>query len=477
MIGSRYRYHRNGPVQTTAISPDELLSMFGDQLMDRGPQATLHDALRRGIADQLDAHLPGIDQVRDALRDQMTEQAIKASRIMHNESHSSAENALSQATSRLLRALQKTPERTSTMLGQIDLADLDLLIQSLSSSTAAAPLQRLREYAELDRTLRQATSITDVQAIPDDAIAGTVGDELSSRFNALLQSIQAFETSGYTRQGSDRLSSHALRRLGDLLLTEALRNNRSLVGSHISHRNQGIERGDTSRAYRFGDPFDLDIRETLLTASRRSAGIPVQLRASDLAVFERDPSQRVATVLAIDRSRSMGERGYLRPARQVAMTLASLIRNRFRRDRLQIIGFSNEASEIQVNDLDQLSWDRHNVGTNIQDALNTGRRILETCVGYERRLILITDGEPTAWRDQTGEPRYVEPVSDDALIATYAAGRRCRRASIDVTVALLTIREQTVTFAKRLARETGGRLTALDADELFRAVLGSFGSR
>ncbi|MEZ4571482.1 MAG: VWA domain-containing protein [Thermomicrobiales bacterium] len=90
-------------------------------------------------------------------------------------------------------------------------------------------------------------------------------------------------------------------------------------------------------------------------------------------------------VLAIDRSRSMGERGYLLAAKRMALSLASLIDTRFPRDRLDLLAFSSEAEPVSVPDLASLDWERYAVGTNIHDALAAGRRKLADNWGCSAR--------------------------------------------------------------------------------------------
>ncbi|MEZ4571481.1 MAG: hypothetical protein R2849_14355 [Thermomicrobiales bacterium] len=63
----------------------------------------------------------------------------------------------------------------------------------------------------------------------------------------------------------------------------------------------------------------------------------------------------------------------------------------------------------------------------------------------QRTLVIITDGEPTAYRTRSGEVRYSEPPSEEALAMTYAEARRLRRDQILLIVALLSQERQTVT--------------------------------
>jgi uncharacterized protein with von Willebrand factor type A (vWA) domain len=171
----------------------------------------------------------------------------------------------------------------------------------------------------------------------------------------------------------------------------------------------------------------------------------------------------------------MGQRGYLLAAKRLALALTTLIHTRFPRDRLDLLVFSNEARPVAPPDLVELEWDRYAIGTNIHDALAAGRRKLAQASGLQRTLVLITDGEPTAYRDAFGEVCYSEPPTQEALAATYAEARRCRREQIQLIVALLSRERQVVSFACELVRQSEGRLVLAEPDGLSIALLLGYG--
>jgi uncharacterized protein with von Willebrand factor type A (vWA) domain len=276
------------------------------------------------------------------------------------------------------------------------------------------------------------------------------------------------------------LSARALQQLGDELLGAvfaALQTRGGREGEHLLPRGlpSGHELSGTSREYRFGDPLTLDLSRTVLDAVRRGAGVPVRLEARDFAIFEREDSARAATVLAIDLSRSMGERGYLLAAKKLALALATLIRNRFPRDRLLLAAFSESARPLQPADLPRLAWDRFSFGTNIQEALRLGRGLLAGHRGMQRTIILITDGEPTAHRDAAGQVHFSHPPSEATLAAAYAEAERARRDGLSLCVCVLSNERQVVRFADELARRAAGDLIVTTPDELGPALVLHYG--
>jgi uncharacterized protein with von Willebrand factor type A (vWA) domain len=301
-------------------------------------------------------------------------------------------------------------------------------------------------------------------------VRALLGNGAAEELERLEHSLAAFASSGYLQAAGRRreLSARALQQLGDEMLAAVftqLRGRRE--GEHLVRgQPSGHELSGTSREYRFGDPLTLDLSRTVLDAVRRGAGVPVRLEPNDFAIFEREESARAATVLLIDLSRSMGERGYLLAAKKLALALSTLIRNRFPRDRLLLAAFSESARTLQPADLPRLAWDRFSFGTNIQEALRLGRALLAGHRGMQRTLLLITDGEPTAHRDEAGQVRFNHPPTEATLAATYAEAERARRDGLTLCVCVLSSERQVVRFADELARRAAGELIVTTPDDL-----------
>jgi uncharacterized protein with von Willebrand factor type A (vWA) domain len=328
--------------------------------------------------------------------------------------------------------------------------------------------------------LRSVRAVSDVLDIDGALVRRALDDGARDRLLALGQSLAEFESSGYLQSDGSRraLSARAVQQIGSELLQVTLRSLQSRrPGDHRDPRaGLGLEHSGASRDYRFGDPFDLNLSQTVLAAVKRGSGTPVRLLPADLTIFEREESSRMATVLAVDLSRSMGERGYLLAAKRMALTLGMLIRTRFPRDELRLVGFSESARLLDLGEITGLSWDRYSFGTNVQDAVRLGRALLDRRRGMQRNLIIITDGEPTAYRDVDGAPRFSHPPTAETLATTYAEAERCRRERIVVTVALLSEAQRVVKFAEEFSRRAGGSVIVADPAALDAAVLLRYGA-
>ena len=89
---------------------------------------------------------------------------------------------------------------------------------------------------------------------------------------------------------------------------------------------------ETSRPYVQGDPFHINMIQTLKNGLLRGGGVPVRISPSDFAVYESEYNTRAATVLLLDMSWSMSWEGRFAAAKKVALAMESLVRSLHPRD-------------------------------------------------------------------------------------------------------------------------------------------------
>lgn len=501
---TRQRYRAwDGSQAVQALTPEQVLSALQAQLLGVDPERVLSQALHRGLT-TAEEQLEGLDQQRARLRQAvdeaqvaLAEQADSLELLRALGERAGGDGGLTGQAERLLDAVAANPSQAGSVISaagaqaRTELRNwLEQLQQGATPGGAtdgtaafafsAAHLARLLELSELEGELRRVRQVQDVLDIDDELVRRVLGERAAEQLAALGRSLAGFEESGYVPFVGRRreLSARAVQQIGAELLQATLRQLRSYrPGDHRDPRaGLGLEHSGTSRDYQFGDPFDLNLSQTVLTAVKRRAGAPVLLAPSDLTIFEREESSRMATVLAVDLSRSMGERGYLLAAKRLALALGTLIRTRFPRDELLLIGFSETARPLELGGLAALGWDRCSFGTNVQDAVRLARTMLERQRGMQRNLLLITDGEPTAYREAGGAPRFSHPATAETLAATYAEAERCRRERIVVTVVLLSEEQRVVKFADEFSRRAGGSVIVSDPLQLDAAVLLRYGA-
>ncbi|PYM80185.1 MAG: VWA domain-containing protein, partial [Candidatus Rokuibacteriota bacterium] len=226
----------------------------------------------------------------------------------------------------------------------------------LSLDQALKLMETLGQMDELERQLRRVQTPEDLARIDPKAVEQALGAEAAQDLERLREFTRKLEEAGYLERGGDRLelTARAIRKIADKALADVFAHlKRDRVGRHAaSDRGAGGDRADESKRYEFGDPFLLDLKETLMNAVERGGpGTPVRLAPGDFEVFRTELSTRAATVVMLDMSRSMINNGLFLPAKKVALALHALIRGQFPRDSLAIVGFSLYAREFEPEQL------------------------------------------------------------------------------------------------------------------------------
>lgn len=331
---------------------------------------------------------------------------------------------------------------------------------------AGAPgvLENLGDLDELEHLLRSATSPAQLSEADVDRARELLGDEAADSLAELARLARLLEEAGLieNRDGRYELTPKGLRRIGQRALAELFsRLAKDRIGGHeVERTGIGHERANEHKPYEFGDPFALNVEETVRNALRRSgAGLPVRLTPDDFEVEQMEQLARTATVLMLDLSLSMPMRDNFLAAKKVAVALHALITSQFPRDFLAIVGFSEVARELRPAQLPEVSWD-FVYGTNMQHALILARRLLAHQSGT-RQIIMVTDGEPTAHLETGADGRsevffHYPPVST-TIEKTLAEVNRCTKEGIRINTFMLDASAGLRSFVERMTRMNRGR--------------------
>ncbi len=344
-------------------------------------------------------------------------------------------------------------------------------------------LDEIATLQQLDRLGEQLAGADDPPALAgvDPAeVARLLDEESAEDLAALQRAARALEEAGYATRNGDRLelTPRGQRRIGQKVLDEVFgRLGRDAFGAHRLARTGGAgERTDTTSAYEFGRPFDLDLRATLDRAVAREVSAhgplrsPLRLEPGDFQVHDAEESTSSSTVLLLDMSRSMLLRGCFLAAKKVAIALDTLIRTRYPRDTLHVVGFAYVAREIPPGTLATLSWHGNEYGTNLQHALLLSRRLLARDAATNRSIIVITDGEPTAHiEDERVEFNY--PPTRRTIEETLREVGRCTRDGITINTFMLERSRALGEFVDRLSRLNRGRAFYASPERLEEFVL------
>ncbi|MGA0217128.1 MAG: hypothetical protein ACO3LO_00365 [Ilumatobacteraceae bacterium] len=258
----------------------------------------------------------------------------------------------------------------------------------MSMSQALDAMAEMGRLDELEGMLDAATSPADLAEIDPDKIRETLGDDAASALEQLSRLTNELIEAGLVDrvEGRLELTPRGLKTLGSNALRDlfsSLRQDRS--GQHqMSAIGQGHESAYDTKPYEFGDPFRLDLHQTIRNAiARQGSGTPVRLSPDDFEVERTEHLTRAATVLMVDLSMSMPMRGNFLPAKKMAMALHSLITSRFPHDFIGLVGFSETAREITAAQLPEVSWD-YVYGTNMHHGFTLARKMLSESTGRSR---------------------------------------------------------------------------------------------
>jgi uncharacterized protein with von Willebrand factor type A (vWA) domain len=332
---------------------------------------------------------------------------------------------------------------------------------AMNLDEAMRMMGELQELDALEQALQQAERGGDLDRLDPERLRDLLGPEAEQALRDLRDVAEKLVEHGYARQEGDRweLTPRTIRRLGEKALAEVFgRLGRGRLGGHrITPAGAGGEPTGDTKAFELGDPFDLNLRRSLLNAlARRGPGTPVRFALEDFEIDRMEATVSAATALLLDQSSSMFHQGRWPSAKKVALALQALIHGQFPRDRLFVIGFSDYAQEIEPGELPRAEPNMWRQGTNMHHALLLARRRLARDPAATRQVIMVTDGDPTAHLEE-GEVYFSYPPTRRTLFETLREVRRCTAAGILINTFMLDRTPYLVQFVEYVTRVNRGR--------------------
>ena len=354
--------------------------------------------------------------------------------------------------------------------------------EELDMQAAMSLMGEMQQLDELERALERVQYGGNIDDVDADQLEALMGEDARETLEQLKQLLELLEKAGYLeKKGSSyELTPRGNRRIGEKALAEIYANlKRQNFGKHnVPETGRYGDRADDTKAYEFGDPFHLNLKDTISNAILRTAPeggpqLPVSLTPDDFEVYRSETLTQTATVVMLDLSWSMALRGSFQAAKKVAMALNNLIRMQYPRDSLYLIGFSAYARELKADQLPYVRWDETVLGTNMHHALLIAQQLLAKHKLGTRQIIMITDGEPTAHLEQ-GRSYFAYPPSPLTIRETLKEVRHCTKKDIVINVFMLDRSYYLKEFVDRVARINGGRVFYSQPDELGEYVLHDF---
>jgi uncharacterized protein with von Willebrand factor type A (vWA) domain len=382
--------------------------------------------------------------------------------------------------------------------------------------TVPKAIEVKEELELIDKLLEQieeAKKNAKIGIIDMDELAEFVNDADMENLRNLQQQINEYLRDEAERQGitQDRrgfqLTPKAYRLFQSRVLTTIFNEMQaSKTGRHPDAvAGEGAVESQRTKAYEFGDSVThMDIPGTLINAMLRNGpGLPMRLKQDDIEIHRTKINPKAATCVLLDMSGSMryGELYY--NVKRMGLALDGLIRSEYPGDFLQFIEMFTFAKPRHVSEIPNLmpkpvtiynpvvrlkaDMSDPNISelqlpphfTNIQHAMQLGRKYLANQDTPNRQMVLITDGLPTAHFE--GSMLYLlYPPDQRTEDATMREAHLCAREEITINIFLLqswSQSEEDVRFAYRMAEATKGRVIFTAGSDLDRFVVWDYVKR
>ncbi len=347
----------------------------------------------------------------------------------------------------------------------------------LGLGPAADVMNQVGDLDRLEEVLSGANNPATLAEVDTERAAELLGGAAAGSLKQLARLSRELQDAGLAehREGRLELTPRGLRAVGRNALEDLFsRLAKDRLGGHaVDALGSGHERTHETKAYEWGDPFNLSIGRTVRNAvARGGAGTPVRLLPEDFEVEATETSTRTSTVVLLDLSLSMEFRGNFLAAKKVAMAMHALISSRYPTDYLGLVGFGERARELTPAQLPEVSWD-YSYGTNMHHALLLARRLLARRRGT-KQVFMITDGEPTAHLLPDGEVLFNYPPVRETVDRTVAEVMRCTREGITINTFVLDATPDLRRFVERLSEINRGRVFFSTPETLGDYVLVDF---
>ncbi len=265
-------------------------------------------------------------------------------------------------------------------------------------------------FEELENILKNSLMNKDeAQRDPQSELIENDKQEGGASFTKIL-----FEK-GYLKDEKKWLTEKGFRAIGELILQDVMNSLKSSGFGLHETKFQGhgsIIHDTTKKLEPGGDLGQLNVSQTLLNCidriskSKSKIKFPLHLLPDDFEEYETLEEVKASVVYCIDLSSTMkyplGQNGKSRieSAKRALWSLYSFNSKFFPNDSISIVGFASMASIIEPSDIPFLKTFDANDNflhyTNYQAALNLARRILQKKSGENKRIVMITDGQPSA---------------------------------------------------------------------------------
>jgi len=471
---------KRGENQTKGI--DDLLSQVAREMRKLYDEYRLQSAMDE-VQEQLESI---VDQERQTLEElDRAGQDVQEKKQFLNNLPGKASEAVEKLTSYRFENTNAEKEFQQLLMQLEQIRKLENWLRREGSLfRGQTPLQfhesmDLMERMEELRRLEGQLSSMQLRDVDKELLEKLLGGDPKQDFEGVMRMQSLLEEGGYVLEQGDRfeLTPRGIRRVGQLALRDIYQQlRRDGMGRHsVRYRGSQEIQIENSRPYVQGDALHINMIQTLKNALLNGGGVPVRIRPGDFVVYDSEHTTRAATVLLLDMSWSMSWEGRFAAAKKVALAMESLVRSLHPRDYFGIVGFFTRAVELKPKDLPQATWNMGDPFTNLQDGLHLAAEMLERRPSPNQQMIVITDGQPTAYCRQgrlyCEWPLSFGGISQRAAEETLKEAERITRKGITINTFMLDDSPVLRGFVDDLTRINRGRAFYTRPDRLGQYLL------
>lgn len=292
---------------------------------------------------------------------------------------------------------------------------IDLLLSMVGREALRENRPNLQELDRILKNLLEQESIGEDSTHRQDTNNNSREEEDARALSLPSPILRMLLHEGYLKNDEKWLTSRGFSRIGNIILDDVMKALK--LGEAGGHGTKTLGTGsvilDTTRKYEDGNDIrlvniPLSLFNSVLRVQKELGRIeiPVQMKTEDLEEYETLQDVRASVVYCIDLSSTMkyskmfGDLSRIEAAKKALWSLVMLNKKFFPNDSVHIVGFGSLASRVKISDIPYLKT--FDAGsdflhyTNYQAAFRLSMRILLNDGSANKRIILVTDGHPSA---------------------------------------------------------------------------------
>jgi len=403
----------------------------------------------------------------------------------------------------------------------------DKLQKILQTLSKYAMKEKSPKFEELESLLQNSLSENEKQDSETKLDSDVHKDKSGSPLTKFLQE------KGYLKDEKKWLTSKGFFEIGGKILQDVMKDlNSTEVGLHDTKlTGNGNIVMDTTKKFEAGNDLKfLSVSQTLLNTVKRISKkggkiqFPLSMDIDDFEEFETFEDVRVSVVYCIDLSSTMkysiGKTGTSRieAAKKALWGLYVFNKKFFPNDSISIVGFGSMASRIDPFDIPFLKTFDANDNflhyTNYQAAFRLARKILRKSSAQNKRIVMITDGQPSACyidnelqkNEIISEKPYSNfyspeeevlskvkeekdmklDLSDESLVylcyrykkvdpkihdRTIIEAKKCKREGIEIDTIVVADEEELLKYAEDIEKELQGKTYHIDQENMEKVLV------